>query len=591
MKKLILTASLAFGLALSPIISCADDSVEPAAPVAKTANTRLAPGDIATDFTVIGPKGEEVRLSDFRGKVVILDFWATWCGPCLTAMPDYSRLAKSRAEDGLVVLGVCVADTRENYDKWASENAGKFAFITAHDPLGKQLRESVFSSKYGVSMLPSVFVVDREGKLVGRAITYPKEKSNLNELLEQAGLGHSTADSSTGREVAEESPEPPKPGFRETLGKVKSGDPMESVTVEMPDGEAVPLTALAGKGPMVLTVFKLPRLDEEQIAFLNGWAERYAEQGLTMAALAAYGTREQFDEWLAVAGDTLKFPVVFDPIGTSPTPFKPKDEMSDEEVAAYNALRSEYYSKVVPMVLAGGMMAPVPHTLVIDSQYQLLGSYIGTGPDTRDSLGNLLLRAGISLEEADRPTHVFTAEETAPPPAEETVVQLQPGQPAPDFTAIDIEGNEVSVSDYLGKVVVLDFWASWCGPCMKAMPHLQKVATTYKEQGVVVLGSSTRDKRSAFEKWIRTNGAKYPDIVWAHDPADRGPERASRALYGVTGIPTQFIIGRDGNIVAVNIGYLPGEVLVDAALAKAGIEVPEEILTKAKEDRRQRQRL
>jgi peroxiredoxin len=577
MKKHLLTSCIALGLAFFISPTLADDSVETVSAPAKKANTRLGPGDVATDFTVIGPEGEEVRLSDFKGKVVMLDFWATWCVPCLKAMPEYSELAKARADDGLVILSICVADTREKYDQWVTDNAGKFAFKTAHDPMGKNLRESIFASKYGVGLLPSVFVVDREGKMVGRAITYPKEKSNLQELLDQAGLN--------------EAPEPPKPGFRTSLGKLKEGDAMRQVTVETQDGASVQLSELAAGSPFVLRVFKAPSFKEEEIADLNAWAEQYADQGLKVIGLGAYTDRATFDEWMAANGDQLTFPVVFDPVGPAPKAPKPRDEMSDEELAAYSAVRREHYGKVVPMTLAGGLMAPVPHTIVMDSNYQFLGIYVGAAPETMESLGNLLLRAGIDLQEEDRPSYVFSAAETAPPPPEEKVEIAKAGQPAPDFTAIDIDGNEVKISDYLGKVVVLDFWASWCGPCMKAMPHLQDVATKYRDQGVVVLGSSTRDARKNFEKWIKANASKYPDIIWAHDPADKGPKRASRALYGVAGIPTQFVIGRDGKIAAVTIGYLPGEVLVDAALAKAGIDVPEEILAKAKEDLKNRQRM
>jgi peroxiredoxin len=573
---------MALGLALfiSPLL--ADDSVETVATPAKKASARLAPGDLATDFTVIGPQGEEVRLSDYKGKVVILDFWATWCVPCLKAMPEYSELAKARADDGLVILSICVADTREKYDEWVKENAGKFAFQTAHDPLGKNLRESIFASRYGVGLLPSVFVVDREGKMVGRAITYPKEKSNLQDLLKQAGLDD---------KVEEEAPEPPKPGFRVSLGKMKAGDPMKQVTVETLEGEAAQLADLTAGGATVLRVFKAPAMELEHIDALNRWAEGYHDQGLNVIVLGAYTSREVFDEWLAANGDAVKFTLVFDPAGPAPKPPKPKDEMSDEEMSAFREISREHYGKVVPMVLAGGLMAPVPHTIVMDSDYQFIGIYVGDTPETDESLGNLLLRAGIELKEEDRPSYVFSEAETAPPPPEDKVEMAAAGQMAPDFTAIDIDGNKVSISDYRGKVVVLDFWASWCGPCMKAMPHLQEVAATYKDQGVVVLGSSTRDERSAFEKWIKANAAKYPDIIWAHDPADKGPERASRALYGVAGIPTQFVIDRDGRIAAVTVGYLPGEVLVDAALAKAGIDVPEEVLAKAKEDLRRRERM
>jgi hypothetical protein len=107
---------------------------------------------------------------------------------------------------------------------------------------------------------------------------------------------------------------------------------------------------------------------------------------------------------------------------------------------------------------------------------------------------------------------------------------------------------------------------------------------------VVILGSATNDTRVAFERWVQVNQAKYPDIIWSHDAAERGPTRASRALYGVTGIPTQFIIDREGRIAEIVVGYLRGEVLLDAALAKAGIKVDEAVLEQAREDLRRRAR-
>ncbi len=80
---------------------------------------------------------------------------------------------------------------------------------------------------------------------------------------------------------------------------------------------------------------------------------------------------------------------------------------------------------------------------------------------------------------------------------------------------------------------------------------------------------------------MRRNREKYPDIVWSHDPAERKPERASNKLYGVRGIPTQFIIDREGKVVDIVIGCMMGEVILDASLAKAGVKVAPEILAQA----------
>jgi thiol-disulfide isomerase/thioredoxin len=146
----------------------------------------------------------------------------------------------------------------------------------------------------------------------------------------------------------------------------------------------------------------------------------------------------------------------------------------------------------------------------------------------------------------------------------------------------------VKLSDFRGKVVVLDFWATWCGPCIASMPHTKEVAARYKEQGVVVLGSCTNDTRAAFEKWVKANRAKYPDFIFAHDPAERSPASISDKLYGVAGIPQQFVIDREGKIVALVTGYLPGEVMLDAALAKASIKVDPAIIAQAEIDQKKR---
>lgn len=169
----------------------------------------------------------------------------------------------------------------------------------------------------------------------------------------------------------------------------------------------------------------------------------------------------------------------------------------------------------------------------------------------------------------------------------ERIPTLQESAMAPDFDSMDLAGKSVHLADFKDNVVVLDFWATWCGPCLASLPHTQDVAKSYKNQGVVVLAVCTSDTRAKFETWVNANQAKYPDVVFTCDPNERDSatfnERASSKFYGVSGIPTQFVIGRDGKVAAVLVGASKEDVRLEAGLARVGIEVDATIAKQGEE--------
>src|SRR5262249_14984390 len=81
--------------------------------------------------------------------------------------------------------------------------------------------------------------------------------------------------------------------------------------------------------------------------------------------------------------------------------------------------------------------------------------------------------------------------------------KLSPGENAPDFTVHDMQGQPLRLSDFEGKVVLLDFWATGCGPCLQALPNLARIARKYRDRGLVVLAVNIWDEKGACQQWLR----------------------------------------------------------------------------------------
>jgi len=129
-------------------------------------------------------------------------------------------------------------------------------------------------------------------------------------------------------------------------------------------------------------------------------------------------------------------------------------------------------------------------------------------------------------------------------PTEEVPVGTKIGDLAPGFTLKDLQGESISLSDFRGKVIILDFWASWCPPCRSSMPHLDEMRKRYQSEGLVVIAVSLDPNIADISTFLEENEFTDLLVLW------ESPKVAQRVktLYGVSGIPHTFVIDRQGII-------------------------------------------
>jgi peroxiredoxin len=122
------------------------------------------------------------------------------------------------------------------------------------------------------------------------------------------------------------------------------------------------------------------------------------------------------------------------------------------------------------------------------------------------------------------------------------------------FTVRDIDGKDIALSDYKGKVILLDFWATWCAPCRKEIPGFVDLYRRYKQKGFVVLGVSVDESAADVKKFAKKLKVNYPILLG-------GARDDLQEAFGPPGFPTAFIIGRDGTIRSQHTGLTPLEEL------------------------------
>jgi cytochrome c biogenesis protein CcmG/thiol:disulfide interchange protein DsbE len=140
--------------------------------------------------------------------------------------------------------------------------------------------------------------------------------------------------------------------------------------------------------------------------------------------------------------------------------------------------------------------------------------------------------------------------------------KLTPGMIAPPFSRIGFDGKSVDLAGFKGKVVLIDFWASWCAPCVIAIPHFRDLQARLRGRGFRVIGISMDDSASEARAAATRLGVNYPVVM--------GDAKLAIAYGGILGLPVEMLVGRDGRIVSIWHGETPPAIIENVAKASLG---------------------
>jgi len=230
-----------------------------------------------------------------------------------------------------------------------------------------------------------------------------------------------------------------------------------------------------------------------------------------------------------------------------------------EEVYAANksALTEDYNARYIECLNKNGKYAKA---VEVAEESMALGKSSGK---LLEEYKTAFIKSKGSIEDFNKKMAAIKEEEAKK--ASEKLVKGLINKPAPQFMLKGIDGKTVSLADLKGKVVVVDFWATWCGPCKASFPTLQKVYEKYKNnENIVIYAVNTwenetgKEREKTVTEFLKEN--KYTFNV-LYDAEQR--ENSLAAQFGVDGIPTKFIIDKEGNIQFKSVGFMGEKIMMD----------------------------
>ncbi len=471
---------------------------------------KIAVGSHFVDFTMKDTSGNTHALSEYigKGKYVLLECWASWCGPCRADIPHLKEIYELYHPQGFEIISLSLDDKKNNWTNAIDQEKMKWLQLS-----DLQAFKGGIPQTYHINGIPHCLLFDPQGNLVTENMRGSWMDKRLIAMYgNQFPSDYSYLCRLTGT----------LKGMKDTVISIyyRQNSVAKTDTINVRDGRFV-------------WAAEIPEPQRVEVALAHRYMSFFVESGSIYLTATAGG------DSLIVKGSTAQdeaeaFTKSIKPITDQEEALYPKygKGTKEEQIALehqLDELRKQRRAKANEYIAAHPSS---PFSVSLVSDRAMMGEY--------NDVNNIYQKLDKSAQQTDQGRRI--AERL------ELLKKSSIGSTMLNFTQNDTKGKPVQFSSFKGKYVLVDFWASWCGPCRGENPNVLKAYNQYKNKNFTVVGISLDDKADKWEKAIQEDHMPWTELSdlkgWKNELAD---------YYGIQGIPSNLLVDPNGKIIAKDL--------------------------------------